>query len=291
MREGFAHFRFRRSVLADPVLATTLDRIIASTEGLEGFLAQCEGVPGCGDVQIDTIRAALLTEIRQQAAMAALAGDEVLAERLLALTRLRDPSADRPLDDVTAQMHFDDTAGLEDICLRIWRQASPARFHYMPATLPECAKSAAVIAAERGVKPASSPAAAWPEPCEPPPELAPAKTGLILVDTQALEAIRGRVGRYTVLSEREMTEQMAMLSEFCAKLPPGIEALVTDFERARLSSGAILGQRVVLSGPGGHAVFMSPPGLSQMVARCEAARKDADPLAAHLGATAQPYGA
>lgn len=178
---------------------------------------------------------------------------------------------------------------MEDVCLRIWRQAPSERFHYMPATLPECAKSAAVIAAERGAQAASPDAAGWCEPREHPSDLEQGPTGLILVDSQALEAIRGRCGRYAVLTEQDMTEQMAMLSEFCAKLPPGIEALVTDFERARLSAAAILGQRVVLPGPGGHAVFVSPPGLSQMVARCEAARKDAHPLSAHLGATAQPY--
>jgi len=286
MRDGFAHLSFRRSVLADPVLDVTLGQITALPQGLDGFLAQCNSVPGCGDAQINNIRAALMTEIRVQAHLAAASGDGEFAQRLSALMELPDPVAGRQTVPLTGQFLVDDSAGMAEVCRRIWDQAPPARFHYMPATLPECAKTAAVIAAERGAWAGSQDDALGCDAPLPTPDLEQGTHGLILMDSQALGAIRSRCGRYAVLSEQDLREQMAMLSEFCANLPSGVEVLVTDFEHARLSAAAILGQRVVLPGPGGHAVLISPPGLAQMIARCEAARKDAQPLAAHLAATA-----
>lgn len=286
MREGFPDLRFRKSVLADPVLAASLADIAADPGGLEGFLQACEGVPGCGGAQINTIRTALMTEIRMQSHLAAASGKPDFARNLAALLALPQPAPGRQSLPLSGQFLVDDAAGMADVCRRLWDQSPADRFHYMPASLPECAKTAAVIAAEHGASAAAQPEGFGCDTDLPGPELAQGATGLILVDSHALGAIRGRCGRYAVLSEDDLTEQMALLNAFCAHLPPGVEALVTDFQRARLSVAAIVGQRVVLPGPGGHAVLVSPPGLSQMIARCEAARKTAEPLAAHLKATA-----
>lgn len=285
LREGFAHLSFRRSVLNDPLLGHTLADLLAAPDGLAGFLTRCEGIPGCGDAQINNIRAALETEIRVQSHLATADGDPARAERLLASLEAPYAGPERHQVQMSGQFLIDPDALMEEVCLRLWQQAPAERFHYMPSSLPEWAKTPAVIAAERGTPPAGD---LKPETglarCDPEEGQGARANGLILVDRHALGAIRQRCGRYAGLSAQDLDEQMACLSEFCAKLPPGVEALVTDFERARLHASAIVGQRIVLPGPGGHAVFTSPPGLSQMVARCEAARKDGQPLAEHLAA-------
>lgn len=285
LREGFAHLSFRRSVLNDPLLGLTIADLLADSEGLAGFLTRCEGIPGCGDAQINSIRAALETEIRVQSQLATAEGDPARAEQLLASLETPYAGPERHQVQLSGQFLIDPDALMEEVCLRLWQQAPAERFHYMPASLPEWAKTPAVIAAERGT----------PQTGDLRPETGLARcaaeegqgarfNGLILVDRHALGAIRQRCGRYAGLSQRDLAEQMAGLSAFCAKLPLGIEALVTDFERARLHASAIVGQRIVLPGPGGYAVFTSPPGLSQMVARCEAARTNGEPLAEHLAA-------
>ncbi len=280
MREGFSHLRFRKSVLSDPVLTgTTLDDIIAEPEGLARFLDRCQAVPGCGGVQIDTIAAALVTELEQQASLAVAAGDVGRARHLQALAERTDPEAsDQGVTLVGAL--YPDVITLEDLALRLWQQSLARRFHYMPASLPDCVKIPALLQVERGAAaPQRSDPKPWRAAFGPAAMTGKGAQGLILMDCHVLQALRARCGCYTHLSPEDVATQMAVLLEFCADMPPGIEVLVTDFEQARLSPGAILGDVVVMPGPGGPAVFPDPPGLAQMIVRCATARTTARPLA------------
>lgn len=280
MREGFSHLRFRKSVLADPVLTeTTLDDIISDPEGLTSFLARCEAVPGCGGVQIETIAAALMTELEQLASLAVAAGDDRRAQHLQALACRAAPA--EPDQGVTLVGElYSDAITLEDLVLRLWQQSLTRRFYYMPASLPDCVKSPAVIQAERGgAAPERSGAKLWRDVFAQPSMTPKGAQGLILMDGHVLQSLRARCGCYAVLSPEDVETQMAMLLEFCADLPTGIEVLVTDVEQAPLSPGAILGHAVVMPGPGGPAVFADPPGRAQMIARCATACAAARPLA------------
>lgn len=281
MRDGFSHLRFRKSVLLDPVLTgTTLDDIIYEPEGLARFLARCEGVPGCGGVQIETIAAALVTELEQQANLALAAGDDGRAQRLQAIAERTDPEAtDQGVTLVGAL--YSDAITLEDLALRLWQQSLARRFFYMPASLPDCVKIPALFQAERGGAATQEPSGpkVWRDAFGQAAMRARGAQGLILLDGHVLQSLRVRCGCYGGLSPEDVETQMAMLLEFCADMPPGLEVLVTDLEQARLSPGAILGDVVVMPGPGGAAVFPDPPGLAQMIVRCATARAAARPLA------------
>jgi hypothetical protein len=281
LQQAYGHLKFRKSVLVDPVLDITLDKIIAAPGGLGAFLARCDGVPGCGDAQIDNIHAALPTEIRLQAHLAAASGDNARAQSLAAILDHAHATAEAATSEITGQFLPGDAAGLEDVSWRMWRQAPAERFHYLPVTLPDCAKSRELVAAELGT---DAPVPLDAKGSAPGVDLGQATRGVILIDAQVLDAMRARLGRYAVLSDRAITAQMARLLDFSARLPPGIDAFVTDFARARLSAAAIFGGRAILPAPGGYVVLFSPPRLAQMVARWEAARQDAQPLTAYLAA-------
>jgi hypothetical protein len=280
IREGYGTLSLRKAVLADPVLTgTTLADILGSSDGLREFVAKCEAVPGCGNVQREAIAAAIVTEMAEQARIGTL-----LAVRDTAHSAppLMQAVTDDPEASAVALIGrvYPRVEGLEDVCRRLWDQQPARRFFYMPTRLPDCIKSPALIAAEGGK--ALTPLTGshlWPMSGAIDAGARKAVRGLIVFDRQALAAITARCGRYADLSLREVDTQMLMLRRFCDSLAPGIEAIVTDFVGAGITPGAILGDQVIMPGPDGCTVFDHPPGLSRMVARCEAARTTAQPLA------------
>lgn len=270
----------RKAVLADPVLTgTTLADILSTPDGLRGFIARCEAVPGCGNVQREAIAAALVTEMAEQARIGTILSVDETAQEAASLIQA---VTDDPEASATALIGrvYPPVEGLEDVCRRLWDQDPARRFFYMPAGLPDCAKTPALIAAEGGHPAAFGVAAGlWPMAGGADAVARKNVRGLIVIDRQALAAIRAGCGRYANLGAAEIDAQMRLLAQFCESLAPGIEAIVTDFASAGITPGAILGDQVILPGPDGWTVFDHPPGLSRMVARCEAARTTARPLA------------
>jgi hypothetical protein len=280
LRDAHAELRFRRSVLTDPVLEMPLGDVIASAEALGRFLAQCDGVPGCGDAQIDKIRMALRDEITRQAEWADNAGRGDLAQGFRAVLDQAPAMTATNHAPVTGQWLAGDAARLEDRFLDLWQQAPTERFFYLPAGLPEAVKTPAVIAAEQAVPiPAASPST------QSGPFRDAAAQGVILIDAQGLGALRGRCGHYAALSAKDIAVQLARMADFCAGLPRGVTLRIIDFARNGLQPSAILEGCVMLPAPGGVAMLIHPPGVAALRAQCAALVQhatlwDGDPYAA-----------
>ena len=273
LREGYAHMRFRKTVLADRVLTISMDGIVASADGLAVFLASLAAVPGCGGRQGDSIKAALMTEFRIQAEIAARAGDTSLAQQFASQIETLAPPRGSPAEAV----QFHHSAMLEDICARLWRDAEEKRFIYLPKTLPAAAKTAAILACEERPADSADQSPFWAED----PERAASSEqprGLILIDRQQVEVIRDRRGRYRALSEAAWQAQKAKLIKFCAALPVGVVVLVVDFAAAQLTASAIIGSGLVLPAPGGCIVAPRSACLSDIIAACEIAQDGAQDL-------------
>ncbi|WP_439137075.1 hypothetical protein [Roseicyclus sp.] len=275
LRDGYAHLRFRKSVLRDRVLTISMDGIMASSGGLAGYLASLDAVPGCGDQQRESIQAALIAEFRAQAEMSSRAGDMVLAQRLAHQVETLVPVGDTAGDTAVVQFHR--AAALEAVCARMWQDMPTQRFIYLPETLPDQSKTAAVMACEGLAAAAVIGPSFW---AQVPESTAPSHQpqGLILIDGEIIGAIRARCGRYAALSEAAWQEQKSKLVAFCAALPAGVVVKVADFAGAKLTAGAILGSSLVLPVPGGSVCLSQAGWLPDIIAACELAQDDAQDL-------------
>ena len=279
LRDGYAPLRIRKSVLADRVLAVSLDAIMTSPDGLAGFVAGLEAVPGCGGRQRDDIQAALVAEFRVQADIAARVGDMVLAARLA--NQIAGLPTPPPSMGDWGQVQFHPTAKLDDFCATLWPDRQRKRFIYLPATLPEAAKTAAIMACEGLTDHASKATESWAADDDATPAQA-RPDGLILIDEQVLAAMHAGCGCYAALGPAAWQEQKHKLTAWQAGLPAGISALVINFAKAKLHPSAVIGSDLVLPMPGGCAVVPNPQWLPDIIARCDLAQADACDLSATL---------
>lgn len=279
LQEGYPHMRFRRSVLTDRVLGATLDDILRAENGLADFVESLAAVPGCGARQRGSIQAALMTEIRIQAEIAARRGDMPLARRFASRIEIL-PSGDVATTE-GAPVQFHAGAMVEDVCAELWRNTRAWRFIYLPQTLPDTAKTAAVMACEGRVADAAERVPFWAAARDgrDPGDQA---QGLILIDRQHLDAIRARSGPYAALSEAASQDQLSRLAGFCATLPPGIAAKVVDYLKTRLAAGAIVGSGLVLPAQGGCVLWQHGAAIEDVVASCEVAQESGQDLASLL---------
>lgn len=280
LREGYGHLRYRKTVLNDRVLTVSLAGIMAAPGGLAAFLTGLDAVPGCGDRQRHIIQAALMTEFRMQAEIAARAGDLVAAKRLA--DQIETLAVPPVVADDQAPVRFFAATDLEDACTRLWKVATSPRFIYLPETLPQGAKTAPVMACEgrAGDRPATP--AFWEVP-RPPATAAERLNGLILIDRQVFAALQGRWGRYAALSEAAWEAQRAALARFCTALPAGVAVKLVDFATAHLTACAIIGADLVLPAAGGCAVLHQTAGVAEITACCELAQTNAQDLSEVLG--------
>jgi hypothetical protein len=238
--------------------SVTLADLISDPLRLDDFLARCRRLPQCGDGQVTRIRAALVAAIR---AAQANPDPAVLGQAP------EEPPAGAPLP-VQGLYHPDSVEAIRSVYLRMWRLAQFERFVYLPGSLPEFVKTPALLKAELGslhdLQDYAQALAMM--------RIGLANTlradGLILIDRHMLEAVLRRQGRYAAMTAGEVAEQRALLCGMKALLPSTIRVVVTDFETARLTPAAIIGEDVVLYAMGGYAVLRAPAMLSGLLARC-----------------------
>lgn len=265
LREAHPHVRLREAVRNHPLFeSVTLGALLENRLAVDSFLSECRRLPHCGETQINRLRQVIVAELdaSQQRSINAL-----------------------PLRGV---FHKNSVAALEDVYLPMWRLAQFAPFVYVPSSIPEIAKTAAVLAAELAGR---EDIEAYVE------KLSLVRrnlgslrtaTGWIFLDSHTLETILKRQGRYSCLSLEDAQQQRCALEEMAADLPAGIKCVVTDFEAAALSSSSVVGDLVVLYSMGGYSVFRNPAMVEQMRFRHEAARAVGRSLTDFLQMVDQP---
>jgi hypothetical protein len=274
--------RFRESAL---FTKTTLQDLLDSPSGLEGFLRECRRCPDCGPQCSDTLKRVLSEEIGRH--------------RMTTPDAPKMPSGGRSPelqnDSQTGNVMYpaewrsfvgtlcpDTVVGIQDVFLRYWRAAHFSTFVYLPISLPEFLKIPAVLSAELGAHRDLTEYVQRMTALRRSLELTKQASGNVLLDSQAISAILDRQGRYTELGASDVSEQMAVLLEFASNLPNGIECLVVDFERSRLSCGAVVGEDVVVYAMGAYVLVRDSGVRDIILARCDAARSDAETLVGFL---------
>lgn len=289
LRKTGADKRIRQRVREHRLLeSVTLGELMDEPRALRAFLGECARLPQCGEVQIERLREALLSGLRDP-----MPAEEVtrplqrpgLVAGLDAPARLGPADIAGPGEDaleVAGVFHPDSIAAMEQVYLRMWRLAHFNRFVYLPSSVPEFAKAPAVLSAEIGPRQDLELYRRRFAGFRHGLEALEGASGLILVDRQALCAVLQRQGRYAGLGDDEVRQQFEALREMCAALPEGVLCLVAEFEQARLSSAAIVGEFVVLHVMGGYIVLHDPPMLPLLLDRVEAVSLNAQSLSAFL---------
>ena len=283
LREQYPDLRLRAQVRNHWLLEqVTLRAMLDDPLRLAAFLEEFRSLPQCGSTQVTRLRQVLVSALQaagstgpsalrhpQPEAMPAAVPDR-------AVTLQPQPTACKFLAD------FVDAA--DDVYFRMWRLAHFDPFVYLPTTLPEFAKTPEVLAVElepghdltaylrrlAGLRSALD-------------SISQAE-GLILLDSQALEAIFSRQGRYAVLSREAVEQQARMLQQTLIKLPPGVRCTVCDFEVSGLSAGAFVGSKGVLNVMGGYVVFEDLRLLASLQARFRTAQAQGYSVAEFLKA-------
>lgn len=283
LREAYPHLRLRERVVNHPFLETvTVRDLLTGFAAVELFLAECRMLPQCGDTQIIRLRDALQAEFNLQDAIGA---DEPPPVEAPPPTDAAPPAK---VDDgatsakVEGHFHIDTVEAVGDVYVRMWRLAQFTNFVYLPVSVPEFVKTPRVLFAELDRRAASAVYGKQLSSLRANMSALKGGSGLILLDRQIMLSIFERRGRYARLTRLDIAEQKTALRGMCDTLPKGIESLVVDFEVARLSPGAIIGDHVVLYGMGGYLTMRNPPMLGHFLDTCNAARDGAQTLSAFL---------
>ncbi|MCC6002262.1 MAG: hypothetical protein JJU19_15590 [Pararhodobacter sp.] len=250
------------------------------------FLADCRMIPQCGDVQIRRIFAALSAELDSVGANASGQPYAPPAVTRAITAQPRPPAIALGGEGTpfTGQCHGDPLRPEEeiDVYRRFWRLAQFSPFIYLPVSVPEFAKTPAVLAAELGRRHDDGNYLQQLETLRRALGTHRLLDGLIILDAHTLDGVFSRQGRYGVLSPADITEQRNALEMMLAELPAGVECIVTDFEQARLSPATLVGEYFALFVMGSYMVFRSPPNLQGMRRRCHALRRTSPTLSRYL---------
>ncbi len=257
---SYPDLRLREAVRTHPLLErTTLGSLIENRFGLETFLTECRGLPGCGDTQIKRLRTVLLEELGTG------------------------PQISEAAFPINGMFHTGRVSSIDDVYLPLLRLAQFTSFVYAPSSIPEIAKTRAVLTAEMSDSIDIDDYFEKLRPLRNSLSKRPQTKGLILLDTHILTTILKRQGRYQTLSLADVAQQRLALLNMETDMPVGIKTMVTDFESSGLSCSAMVGEMIILYGMGGYATFRNPTLLSQMRARYEIARSAGCSLTDFLG--------
>ena len=289
LREARGELRLRRRFREHPLLEwVTLGSLLENPLRLDAFLAECRLLPQCGDTQVARLRQLLVQEFATGRAgtagtgtPGALPGDVQAGVAM----PVQSPDAPRRVLPLHAEFEPDSVGAIDNVFLRMWRLARFHPFVYLPVSVPEIFKTPEVLAAELGREQDLSVYLGKLAAIRRSLGLTGNCSGTILIDSHALGAILSRQGRYRGLGEAAVDRQRTALREMLAKLPAGINCHVTDFETARLTSGVIVGEHLVLHAMGGYMLVHDPSMLAQIAARCETASRGARSLGDFLDET------
>lgn len=290
LRERYPHVSLRSAVRGNPFLdSVTVGDVLADSFSLEEFLATCRTLPNCGETQVARLRAVL----EDIAAELGRQGPGVTATP--EARRFPDPvrpGADAPripkrtaeAPDLALQGQFlpESAASRVSVFERMWRQARFDWFIDLPGALPEAIKTPAVARAETDpVCNAADPSAETRIEREMLAALHHA-TGLVLVDSRALNALFHRAGRYSALSEQEVAEQGARIDDMLRVHPGQVDMRVIDYDAAQMSRCMIVGDMVCSRTMGGYFLTRDREFSEILALRCMLAGRGAPAMRAEL---------
>ena len=236
-----------------------LNEIVSTPWSLEKFLSDCRLLPQCGEMQVAIIR-------------------KILAERL--------PDESRPAPDfhvdATAGVHFCYANAVEDVFLRFWRESYAHRFVYLPSSVPEMAKSEAVLRAE--LPPQADPSgyagkiAAIRRASS---DIDRAVNGCVLLNQTSLDSIFSRRHRYAGLCDQDLALQKRLIRDSIADFP-GVDFRVIDYERFGVSPAWLSDRVSVVHAMGGYMVIEDTAIAETLIKRCSDALAVAEPLKDHV---------
>ncbi len=270
LAEKYPDAPLRDRVRAHGFLGTvTVGEVLASPLSFDRFLQDFRMLPQCGQTQRDVLRDVLAAELRLREAQPA--PPPVEFRRASRPRRVVDPPGPGTLR-VSAEFFPDTVSAVEAVYGRMVLLAFATEFAYLPLTLPEFAKTEAVLKAEFGESSRIDPYFQRMAEFRRTLRVRGSAPACIFIDRQMLLAVFARLGRYSGLSEADLDEQAASLREMLANMPAQVETLVLDFERCRLSSASAIGDHVVLSLMGGYLAVRDPQLSAAALRRCAAAK-------------------
>lgn len=286
LRDHYKNARFREVFLNQPLLDTwTVKFVLSSRESFEAFVNKCLTLPQFGRTQEIRLRSVLM-HLDQQMGLASPAfnaradeGRKPIHAKGSALALDLDHTA--PIT-MSGKFYPDFITAFRAVYQRAWRLAPFEEFVYLPASLPEFVKHPEVLLAEIGPEVDLNAYLAENAALRNNFSDLKSATGLILIERTRLDLLLRRQGRYALLSEATVAEQLQMLAKLIAELPDGMECKVCDFEAARVSSGSVVGEMLIISAMGGYVVLQNSRFRAVVMERCVAAAARSATLADYL---------
>ena len=275
LQEKYPDVRLRERVRNDPLLEkTNLGDLLRDPSRHNAFMEELRRLPQCGTTQLTQLRMVLAQE--QQAAEALGACQPMR----MAVVSVPPSTLAADLASHTARCIFypDFVDAVEDVYFRMWRLAQFDPFVYMPKSLPEFVKTPEVLAVEiqsgRDLTAYVQRIARLRNTLE----RIGCASGVVLLDSRALEEIFLRKRRYAALSQGTLERQFQILQELPSKLPTGVTCRVCDFGVTGLSSGTFVGSQAVLSIMGGYLVIDDAEFVASVQPRFDFAVEHGCPL-------------
>ena len=142
LRERHPDLRLRAGVRNNPLLeSVTIAEFLATPDRIAAFLTECRTLPQCGETQIARLR-----EVFER--LAARHGRDIT--RLGALADAPDLNIVPSGMPIEGDFFPDFVTAWKSVYQRFWRLAHFDRFIYLPSSIPEFAKTPAVLRAELG---------------------------------------------------------------------------------------------------------------------------------------------
>lgn len=243
LAEHYPEARFRAAFLANPMLAEwTVKAVLQSSASMDLFLSDCRSMPQFGKAQEFRL-VTLLMDLQARMGLASADHRDASA-----------PPEDLAPFSVTADFYPDFISAWRSVYQRAWQRAHFDRFIYIPSSLPEFIKHPDVLRIEIGPETDLTRYVAENAALRRSLPLLTGTSGLILIDGTGLDMILQRRGAYGGLSAEAVAEQLGMMSDMIAILPPQIAVRVCDFGGSGLSSGSVVGDMVTLASMGGYLV-------------------------------------
>ena len=252
LQEKYPDVRLRERVRNDPLLEKTkLGDLLRDPSRHDSFMEELRKLPQCGTTQVTQLRKVLAQEQQAAEALGACRAMrmEVVSVQPSTLAADLAPHASRCI------FYPDFIDAVKDVFFCMWRLAQFDPFVYMPTSLPEFVKTPEVLAVEiqpgRDLTPYVQRIASLRNTLE----KIGCASGVVLLDSRALEDVFLRKRQYAALSQGSLERQFRILQELPAKLPTGVTCKVCDFGVTGLSSGTFVGSKAVLSIMGGYLVI------------------------------------
>jgi hypothetical protein len=284
----FPHLKLRHVVRKSELFSkTTLHRLASTPSGLASFLLECRMVPHCGDTQIKLLHEVLVSLINlvQTSAGEGGFGD---AARNPGTPGLQEAQS-QPREMVTypAEGVFHPCFGehLQPLYHKIWNNPLDMPFVYIPVSVPEFAKTSAILSAETGTFLGQNSNPVHMDAMHDAVDGMSQAKGAIILDSHALYAIFARKGRYQSLTKQDVALQRIMLQGMLAVLPEDIDCVVIDRASALLAPGGIIGTDVIIHGFGGYTLYSCPAFLDHIQTLCNDALRNGEKLCDFLKLT------